>query len=98
MYVEQIIFPIESLGPGKRVGIWLIGCNRHCPGCSNPELWSHEGQPQVGVDSVAELVQSIFLQERVDGITISGGEPIIVYSLLQDDYKANYQTASQEKE
>lgn len=49
----------------------------------------------MGVDSVAELVQSIFLQERVDGITISGGEPmeqaeelsqlVDILSLLTDD-------------
>ena len=24
-------------GPGLRLGIWVQGCTRNCPGCSNPE-------------------------------------------------------------
>jgi len=76
MVVEQIIYPIESLGPGRRIGIWLVGCDRHCPGCSNPELWSREGWPDMDVKMVAELVDSVFRENQVDGITISGGEPM----------------------
>ena len=76
MVIEQIVYPIETLGPGKRIGIWLVGCNRHCPGCSNPELWSRDGWPIIDVETAANLVSSIFSENIVDGITISGGEPM----------------------
>ncbi|MBR5974817.1 MAG: radical SAM protein [Clostridiales bacterium] len=76
MVVEQIVYPIDSLGPGRRIGIWLVGCDRHCPGCSNPELWSREGWPSMDVEMVVELVESVFRENQVDGITISGGEPM----------------------
>ena len=39
MNVARILFPVQVLGPGNRIGIWLCGCNRACKGCSNPELW-----------------------------------------------------------
>ena len=39
MNVARILYPVKVLGPGKRIGIWLCGCDRECFGCSNPELW-----------------------------------------------------------
>lgn len=36
MYVARILYPVEVLGPGKRVGIWFSGCPSKCKGCSNP--------------------------------------------------------------
>ena len=76
MIIEQIVYPIETLGPGKRIGIWMVGCTRHCIGCSNPELWSQEGWPSIDVESVVIMVESILHNHMVDGITISGGEPM----------------------
>lgn len=36
MYVAGILYPVEVLGPGKRIGIWFSGCLSKCKGCSNP--------------------------------------------------------------
>ncbi|MBP5240157.1 MAG: 4Fe-4S cluster-binding domain-containing protein, partial [Oscillospiraceae bacterium] len=30
-------FPVVTLGPGRRLGLWLQGCSIHCPGCVAPE-------------------------------------------------------------
>jgi len=64
-------FPVEGLGPGRRLAIWLRGCGRRCPGCLSPELWEPgEASPVEGIaDTLAPLLP------RADGLTVSGGEP-----------------------
>lgn len=75
MNIEQIIYPIKSLGPGNRVAIWTRGCKRRCPGCSNPELWTTEESVCVSVDSICAAIAFICKDNLVDGVTITGGEP-----------------------
>jgi len=64
-------FPVEGLGPGRRVAIWLRGCDRRCAGCISPELWEPgEATP------VAEIAAALApLLAQADGLTVSGGEP-----------------------
>ena len=64
----------QALGPGKRYAIWVRGCNNHCPGCTSPELQRHTPETYRDVD---ELAQDIVATKGIDGITISGGEPIL---------------------
>jgi len=75
--VAHILYPVEVLGPGKRVGIWLCGCPHRCPGCSNPELWQSLPQQEVSVDTVYSLVAQVHALHAVEGFTITGGEPFI---------------------
>lgn len=75
MNVARILYPVNVLGPGNRVGIWLCGCHRACPGCSNPELWYKQPQYEIPVEGVVELIKRISAKYPVDGFTISGGEP-----------------------
>ena len=39
MYVSRVLYPVNVLGIGNRVGIWTSICKHKCIGCSNPELW-----------------------------------------------------------
>ena len=75
MYLARILYPVEVLGCGKRVGVWLDGCPHHCKGCSNPELW--ETQPRYRVDDLTavKLIKKITSENPVDGFTVTGGEP-----------------------
>ena len=59
MYVARILYPVEVLGPGKRVGIWCCGCPRRCKGCSNPELWEFQERYQVSPERIFRLIQKI---------------------------------------
>ena len=77
MFIDQVIYPIEALGPGKRIGIWVVGCTRACFGCSNPELWSTEGKIQVPVYALLHSIGMICKENQVDGFTITGGEPML---------------------
>ena len=75
MYVARILFPVRVLGPGDRIGIWVSGCNRGCPGCSNPELWEQRPDQKISVEALSALIHRIAARHQVDGITVTGGEP-----------------------
>lgn len=70
--ISRAHFPVTTLGPGRRVGIWFQGCSIRCPGCVSADTWGFDR----GVTTVAELLAMVapWLQDA-NGITISGGEP-----------------------
>lgn len=76
MYLARILYPVQVLGPGARIGIWTAGCRRHCQGCSNPELWETNETYRITVSQALQLLQNIANQHQVDGLTITGGEPM----------------------
>ena len=76
MLIDQILYPVESLGPGKRIAIWVVGCTHQCEGCSNPELWEASGQKPITPVQLFAAISQIAAQFPVDGITITGGEPM----------------------
>jgi anaerobic ribonucleoside-triphosphate reductase activating protein len=83
MYVARVLYPVEVLGPGKRVGIWFCGCPRRCKGCSNPELWEFQERYKASPEMIFKLVQSIAKKHTIDGFTITGGEPMYQAEALQ---------------
>ena len=76
MNVARILYPVEVLGPGKRIGIWVCGCNRGCKGCSNPELWERKPEYEAAIKDIMGLVDRIAKEHVIDGFTITGGEPL----------------------
>lgn len=69
----------EVLGPYKRFIVWVQGCKRRCKGCIAKDSWALDGGELVEVDAI---VQQILLQENIEGITISGGEPFLQQDAL----------------
>lgn len=82
MYIDRILYPVTTLGPGKRIAVWTAGCERHCPGCANPELWEIKESQKISEDLLANLIKQMLLKHKVDGITITGGEPFLQSSAL----------------
>ncbi|MBQ7906738.1 MAG: radical SAM protein [Clostridia bacterium] len=84
MQIGKVVFPVTTLGPGTRIGIWTQGCYRACKGCSNPELQLFDKSKEI---SVTELVSRI-KDFSFDGVTISGGEPFVqveeLYLLIKE--------------
>ncbi|GLF96577.1 4Fe-4S single cluster domain-containing protein [Streptomyces yaizuensis] len=68
-------FPVRTLGPGSRLGVWLQGCALACPGCMSRHTWDPRGGSPRTVDSLLELWRSA-LEAGADGLTVSGGEPL----------------------
>lgn len=71
----------EVNGPGLRAVIWLQGCARRCPGCFNPDAQPIEPRILATPADLADWVRAI---DGIEGITISGGEPMLQAPLLAD--------------
>lgn len=61
------------LGPGIRAVIWVQGCPFGCPGCIVPQSWPEDGGELISVDELAAWLLEL---EDIEGLTISGGEPM----------------------
>ncbi len=60
-------------GPGNRLVIWVQGCKFHCKGCFNQETHPYTTEHLMEIDELAEIINR---DKEIDGITISGGEPL----------------------
>ena len=76
MYLDRILFPIVSLGIHKRLVIWTAGCTKHCKGCANPELWDISRRKDRPVKTILQMVHNLHAQQPIEGITITGGDPL----------------------
>ena len=72
----MVLYPIQSLGPGRRMGIWVQGCERTCPGCANPELQAM-GKKEIPDEMLIGMAVAAFKSYHLDGITLTGGEPVL---------------------
>ena len=61
-------------GPGIRMTIFVQGCPRSCPGCHNPQTQSLVGGYEEEDFAILEKIKS---NPLLDGITLSGGEPML---------------------
>lgn len=59
-------------GPGIRFVIFTQGCPNHCEGCHNPSTWDPEGGMDIKTKTLAEVIKR---HTKIDGVTLSGGEP-----------------------
>lgn len=59
-------------GPGVRAVVWVQGCTIGCPGCFNRHTHAHEAKRLLDPH---ELGQQLCVDDNIDGLTISGGEP-----------------------
>lgn len=84
MYIARILYPVQVLGPGKRVGIWFVGCKHKCKGCSNPELWNINETSNVTIEQVEKLIRNVAKENVIDGFTITGGDPMEQASEIAD--------------
>ncbi len=73
MRIKRICYPVKVLGPGKRVGIWVTGCDFNCEGCMSPELRSKKAGNELECGKIISAINGV--KGSIDGFTISGGEP-----------------------
>jgi anaerobic ribonucleoside-triphosphate reductase activating protein len=49
---------------------------RRCSGCVNPDLWERRPEYEITVKGLRDVIDGITSAHKVDGFTISGGEPM----------------------
>jgi anaerobic ribonucleoside-triphosphate reductase activating protein len=88
--INLVVYPLQVLGPGSRVGVWTQGCSLKCQGCMSPHTWSFDDDKK---RDIKELVKEL-KRYGSDAITISGGEPfeqenfvLFLQELKQNDFK-----------
>ena len=61
-------------GPGRRFVLWLQGCRQDCPGCVNQQFLPLVDRHLVSIDEMAERILAV---DDIEGVTYSGGEPML---------------------
>jgi len=79
LQLSRVHFPVTTLGPGQRLGIWFQGCSIRCSGCISADTW---GPGRTVVDVATLLEQVAPWLDQADGVTISGGEPFDQFDAL----------------
>jgi anaerobic ribonucleoside-triphosphate reductase activating protein len=78
--ISRIHFPVTTLGPGRRLGIWFQGCTIRCKGCISADTWGSGGHATTD-EEVLKIIAPI--SSGIDGVTITGGEPFEQPAALQ---------------
>jgi len=85
--IRLIHYPLYSLGPGKRIGVWVQGCSIHCKDCISTHTWSFDQQYEQKIDNTVENLADVLKQGNI-GMTVSGGEPFDQKESLKQLLKA----------
>lgn len=72
--IHQFVPSSRANGPGLRAVLWVQGCTLGCPGCFNPETHAAQNGSVVTVDTLFQQIAA--LQGEIEGLTVSGGEPL----------------------
>lgn len=75
----------RALGPGIRSAVWVQGCPLRCPECLAPE-WIPDRPARLVTPGA--LAAELLADERVAGLTISGGEPMAQAAALAQMIRA----------
>lgn len=82
LHVIEIYPETISDGYGLRYSIYLAGCAHHCPGCHNPVSWNTEVGDPLTDEFLEHICHNINDNPLLDGITLSGGDPLYRPALL----------------
>lgn len=67
-------------GPGVRVSLFTQGCDIHCKGCFNSEIWDFNGGKLFDED-VKNLLFKLCNKPQIAGLSILGGEPLSIVNI-----------------
>lgn len=74
--IANILYNTRANGPGNRICIWVQGCTLACPGCFNPDTHDSGSGREMEVSELIELLVPYVHNINIEGLTISGGEPL----------------------
>lgn len=71
-------------GPGSRYVVFTSGCKHNCYGCHNKELQDYTYGKDISVDELVHDIVEYYHAGLIQGVTISGGEPIDQHLAVED--------------
>ena len=76
--ILDITAPDINNGNGVRVTLWVSGCTHKCKGCHNAWTWDYNQGKDFEEDSdeILNKLSNWLSRDYVDGLTISGGDPL----------------------
>ena len=76
--ILDITAPDINNGNGIRVTLWVAGCTHKCKGCHNSWTWDYnQGKGLIeNQDEILNKLSDWLKRDYVDGLTISGGDPL----------------------
>jgi anaerobic ribonucleoside-triphosphate reductase activating protein len=76
MRILKIYRETTADGPGFRYSIYFSGCLHGCVACHNKQSWDFEKGAKVNKEGIEKIIDEINGNPMLDGITISGGDPM----------------------
>lgn len=74
MRIANIVNDSIVDGPGLRFTVFVQGCKHNCKGCHNPSTHDINGGYEMSVEEIFEQIKK---NPLIEGVTISGGEPLL---------------------
>lgn len=71
-----------AAAPGVCYTFFVQGCDRHCPGCHNPETWDFEGGQEFTVGTINKVIEGIKANGIQRNFCVMGGEPLADQNLF----------------
>jgi anaerobic ribonucleoside-triphosphate reductase activating protein len=66
LYLNKAHYPVTTLGPGRRIGLWLQGCGLGCPGCLSQDTWAVSTDSAIPLSLLLAWCQEV-AQDGLDG-------------------------------
>lgn len=89
LQVSRLLAPVTSLGPGRRVALWVQGCTLACAGCASQDTWDPLGGRSVTVPDLVDRLAAAFGSDpSLSGLTLTGGEPLQQATVLAQVVRA----------
>lgn len=76
MYISGIQYESVVDGYGIRNTIFVSGCLHYCKNCHNPQTWDFNYGYEFTEDKQNNFIKKCKENPLLDGITISGGDPL----------------------
>lgn len=74
--INRLLSPVTVLGAGRRAALWVQGCGLQCPGCASTDTWIVGEGHEKEVSDVAGTIIDLVNNQDLDGLTLTGGEPL----------------------
>lgn len=89
-HIAGIEYNDTANAPGICVSVYVSGCDLHCKGCHNPQLWDCNYGVEVSIEDVFEIEKALHANGVERDLCILGGEPLHINNIAFVHALVNY--------